>query len=366
MVRRQDRFHGCILGAAAGDALGYCVDDKTLTQIQDSCGPEGIRGYDALNGYAAISSHTQLAMFTANGLLFGATRGATRGVMAPYVAYLEAAYREWLRTQQGHRIPGRRVYCWLSSVDEMYFRRSAEPAMVLALERPTPGTIHDPVNRSRGPGGLTRCAPVGLFLSPQRMERSEIGLLGAESAALTHGDPLGFLPAAYLVEIINRIVYDPVKSFREVLRETRASMRGQFGSQFRQLCALEECLTQAETMAAEDTPPALCLERLMPVEAPEVLAAACYVCLKYPGDFDRAILAAVNHSGHSAAVGCVAGAILGAILGTDGIQEYYFESLEQRGILEELAADLYTGCPLTRSDPLFDDEWYRKYVQCTY
>lgn len=164
------------------------------------------------------------------------------------------------------------------------------------------------MNRSRGPGGLTRCAPVGLFLSPQRMERSEIGLLGAESAALTHGDPLGFLPAAYLVEIINRIVYDPVKSFREVLRETRASMRGQFGSQFRQLCALEECLTQAESMAAEDTPPALCLERLMPVEAPEVLAAACYVCLKYPGDFDRAILAAVNHSGHSAAVGCVAGA----------------------------------------------------------
>lgn len=79
MVRRQDRFHGCILGAAAGDALGYCVDDKTLTQIQDSCGPEGIRGYDALNGYAAISSHTQLAMFTANGLLFGATRGRLGG-----------------------------------------------------------------------------------------------------------------------------------------------------------------------------------------------------------------------------------------------------------------------------------------------
>ena len=88
MVRKQDQIYGCLLGAAAGDALGFCVEDLTLADIREKYGPGGIQGYDTVNGFATISSHTQLSMFTANGLLFGATRGATRGVMAPYVQYL--------------------------------------------------------------------------------------------------------------------------------------------------------------------------------------------------------------------------------------------------------------------------------------
>ena len=99
MVRKQDQIYGCLLGAAAGDALGFCVEDLTLADIREKYGPGGIQGYDTVNGFATISSHTQLSMFTANGLLFGATRGATRGVMAPYVQYLEAAYRDWSKTQ---------------------------------------------------------------------------------------------------------------------------------------------------------------------------------------------------------------------------------------------------------------------------
>ena len=91
MVRKQDQIYGCLLGAAAGDALGFCVEDLTLADIREKYGPGGIQGYDTVNGFATISSHTQLSMFTANGLLFGATRGATRGVMAPYVQYLGKA-----------------------------------------------------------------------------------------------------------------------------------------------------------------------------------------------------------------------------------------------------------------------------------
>ena len=79
MVRKQDQIYGCLLGAAAGDALGFCVEELTLEDIHEKYGPDGIQGYDTVNGFATVSSHTQLAMFTANGLLFGATRGATRG-----------------------------------------------------------------------------------------------------------------------------------------------------------------------------------------------------------------------------------------------------------------------------------------------
>ncbi len=58
---------------------GLCVEELTLEDIHEKYGPDGIQGYDTVNGFATVSSHTQLAMFTANGLLFGATRGATRG-----------------------------------------------------------------------------------------------------------------------------------------------------------------------------------------------------------------------------------------------------------------------------------------------
>ena len=149
MVRKQDQIYGCLLGAAAGDALGFCVEELTLEDIHEKYGPDGIQGYDTVNGFATVSSHTQLAMFTANGLLFGATRGATRGVMAPYVQYLEAAYRDWSKTQHygGWKNRGK-CYCWLCSLEPLYSRRNPEPAVLYALERPQAGTMEEPVNLS--------------------------------------------------------------------------------------------------------------------------------------------------------------------------------------------------------------------------
>ena len=35
MVRKQDQIHGCLLGAAAGDALGFCVEELTLDDIRE-------------------------------------------------------------------------------------------------------------------------------------------------------------------------------------------------------------------------------------------------------------------------------------------------------------------------------------------
>lgn len=124
MNRKQDQFRGCLLGMAAGDALGYCVEDQTLQQIQENFGPEGILGYDLINGYAQISANTQLAMFTANGLLFGATRGSLRGVMAPYARYMEAACRDWAKTQRyGGRKTDERICTWLYRVTQLHARR---------------------------------------------------------------------------------------------------------------------------------------------------------------------------------------------------------------------------------------------------
>jgi ADP-ribosylglycohydrolase len=85
-----------------------------------------------------------------------------------------------------------------------------------------------------------------------------------------------------------------------------------------------------------------------------------YACLAYPEDFDSAIIAAVNHSGHSAATGAVAGAILGAHLGHSYLPQFYLESLEVVDSLMVLADDLVSATP---ASGLFDDDWDQKYVQ---
>lgn len=367
MVRRQNQIRGCLLGGAAGDAMGFCLNEMSMEDIGEKYGPLGLRGYDTINGFAAISSNTQLALFTANGLLFGATRGAMRGIMAPYVNYLQVFYLDWLRTQQfsNRKLPGR-PFAWLCCVQELYARRSPDPAVLYALEAEVPGTLEEPVNRSRGPAGLARCLSIGLFLDPTVTDRSEIALLGAESAALTQGDPAGFLPAALLCDLLNRIIFDKPDHFRVLLKESIHAIRQQFIVRFRHVTQLEERLARAIDLASDSRPPREAIRLLNPTDAIGVLAAACYVCLKYPGDFDQAIVAAVNHGGDSAAAGAVAGALMGSMLGAEAIPDFYLDPLELREIIQELADDVFQGCPMSKDGLLFDDLWDQKYVQRTY
>ena len=55
MAELQSAHRGCLLGLAVGDAMGYAVDSKTWAEIQEDYGPNGLLGYDLVNGYADIT-----------------------------------------------------------------------------------------------------------------------------------------------------------------------------------------------------------------------------------------------------------------------------------------------------------------------
>lgn len=40
-MERKERFTGCMLGGAAGDALGYVIEFDSLKAIQQKYGPTG-------------------------------------------------------------------------------------------------------------------------------------------------------------------------------------------------------------------------------------------------------------------------------------------------------------------------------------
>ena len=47
--------------------------------------------------------------------------------------------------------------------------------------------------------------------------------------------------------------------------------------------------------------------------------------------------------------------------GEEAIGETWLEELECRSVLEELAWDMFRGCPMSRGDRVFDIEWDEKY-----
>lgn len=356
-------YEGCLLGLAVGDAMGFTVDGKTIEEIRRDYGPSGLLGYDLVNGYADVSAHTQIAAFTCNGLLIGITRGQTRGVMAPFVRYIALALREWADTQQYRRDPEKRL-CWICGAEELRRRRCLDFRLPDTLRREKLGSMEEPVNHLSSPGALTAAVAVGLFFYPERMEVSEVGRLGAEAVALTHGDPLAFLSGAALAYIIAGIVQDRETKLKDHFLHSAAAVAAQFGKEYPQASELQALLCRAAALAGEeDREPAQVMEELGCDTAARVLAGAVYACLSAHGDFDRAMIAAVNHSGRSAAVGAVAGAVLGAFLGREALPEFYLECLEPAAVLAELAADMRQGCPMELRRRLFDDDWDRKYTQ---
>ena len=100
--------------------------------------------------------------------------------------------------------------------------------------------------------------------------------------------------------------------------------------------------------------------------AEETLAIAIYCSLKYSNDFEKALIASVNHSGDSDSTGAVTGNILGAYLGLKGIPEKYLHNLELKEVILEIADDLYNDCKMTEYNLYHDVIWEKKYIYNTY
>lgn len=367
MKKNKDKFRGCLIGGAAGDALGYTVEFLTEKYIFAKYGPRGITEYYLHDGKAWISDDTQMTMFTANGLLVGTTRGRTRGIMGPYSGYIAGAYRDWYKTQLETYAHCNRKFItsWLMYVPELFMPRAPGNTCMSAIDDGCCGTIEKPANNSKGCGGVMRVAPIGLYFGESRMAPLAIDLLGADAAALTHGHPMGYIPAAMLVHIIRLVSHSDDITLKAAVLDSMAAMEWLF-PETKTLPAFLKLMNRAVELSESDTADLDAIHELGEGwVGDEALAIAVYCALKYPNDFDKAIVAAVNHSGDSDSTGAIAGNILGAYLGLSGIPKKYIDNLELVDVLMELADDLYDDCPLAAykeaTDPR-DIAWKEKYI----
>ncbi len=365
-MRELDRFRGCLIGGAAGDALGYAVEFRDEAYILGKYGESGITAYDLTDGVARISDDTQMTLFTANGLLLGRTRGMRRGGGGPEPADIGLCYRDWLITQESKYPPKEKTgNAWLANIPELYSPRAPGNTCLAALHSGKSGSTEKPINHSKGCGGVMRVAPIGLYFNDRGMDVREICRLGAEAAALTHGHPLGWMPAAALVQIIHEIsqddetVLDATLHALNTIDEIYPESRGR--DEFTNL------IEKAIDLAYEEVNDIRAIHRLGEGwVAEETLAIAVYCAIKYSGDPDRALIAAVNHKGDSDSTGAVTGNIIGAQVGLSGIPDKYTENLELKELILEVADDLWKDCRMNADGGYEDPVWEAKYVDRTY
>ena len=349
---------GCLLGMAAGDAMGNTVDNKTWDQICNDYGPNGLLGYDVANDAADITSYTQIAAFVANGLLLGAIRGKPEN----YSKFMALGLREWAKSQQFRGTSTERTFCWLAQVPHMRRRHCMDTRMLDALHRDQLGTPEKPLFRSTLPGSLTAAVAVGLCRDAARLTDEQVMRLGAEAVAFTHGEPEAFLSGAYLAAAVAELLRDPAQNLIALYHRLCDSLQAQFGAQWPQTGVVTDAVRRAIALSKDpELTPLAVMTMLGCSDAHECLAGAVYATVIHVANFDEAMIASVNHSGRSSAVAAITGALLGARLGVEALPEFYMESLEPTAVLTELAADLFTARQVTSN--IFDDSWDLKYVQ---
>lgn len=372
-----DQIRGCMVGGAVGDALGYAIEFWGEDQIFSKYGKKGITEYelDRKTGKARISDDTQMALFTANGLLVGDTRGRMRGIQGWPRGYVATSYLDWLRTQnisykESRKQPRGSMHgctSWLADVPELYSCRAPGITCMSALherqaeDKYEESYLRTPINDSKGCGGIMRVAPLALNYNIPNID--DLDREGAEIAAITHGHSLGYMPAAVLTHIINRIVFSEEKAaLKEIVLEARDTVAGIFKGD-RHLKELTDIIDLAVELSENDKADLDNINRIGEGwVAEETLGIAIYCALRHQDDFSAGVIASVNHKGDSDSTGAVTGNILGALLGYGAIEEKWRTNLELIDVVIEMADDLCHGCQMSEYDHYEDPDWTRKYI----
>lgn len=341
----QNKIRGSLIGGAIGDALGYPVEFVGYGGIVESYGEKGITRFDLepywlddceRTGKAIVSDDTQMTLFTANGIMNAQAKGI------PLLDGIQEAYLEWLFTQTG--IDTNQPHeCWLTEIPELNVRRAPGNTCITSLTGIAHG--YNPINHSKGCGGVMRIAPIPLYAAAGcRMDIIEADKLAGDAARITHHHPLGYIPAAILSHIIYRLVQDenPTQNaFEAYVREGMEEAKRLYSQSRTSLRIMDSLIEKAFAFSVNDHNDG---DNVTEIGggwvAEETLAIAIYCVHRHFDNFENAIVASVNHGGDSDSTGAVTGNIIGTIVGYDGIPQFYKDDLELSEVILRISDEL--------------------------
>ena len=324
-----ERVLGCLLGGAVGDALGYAVEFKSRPEIEELYGAPGIRHPEVNRaGEVEVSDDTQMALFTADGLLRSMAGGSHD--QSEMLDAVRNATLAWYALQTGGNLPND-VRHGLGRYKVLGKSQAPGTTYMSACAAGATGTPEDPINNSKGCGGVMRVAPVGLV---RELTPTQAFDLAARCAAQTHGHPSGYLSAGVLAAVVSglRGGLDLKAAVADALDlahrwsgcdETVAAVR------------------QAEELATShgSDPHDAIVQLGEGWVGEEALAIGLYSAM-VASDFREAVRIAGNHGGDSDSTASIAGQIHGAWKGLAGIPNAWVRRLDALEALLDVAKRL--------------------------
>ncbi|MGW2961727.1 ADP-ribosylglycohydrolase family protein [Streptomyces sp. NPDC001220] len=332
-VEQQDfrsRVRGTLLGTAVGDALGGPVDGLTLEEIRAAYGPEGL--VDLGFGYGrrgTVTHHTQLTLFTVDGLIRAQVRRDTGAWHPP--TDLHRAYLRWAATQRDWGPDERRKEDgWLAREEWLYARRDPTRSLLIGLGDETMGTLESPKNPDdMGPEAVARSAPFGLLVG---WEPQLVVQLAVECAAQTHGHPTACLSAGAYAVIVHALARGD--SLDGAVQRALALLAARPGHQ-----PVSDALQHALGAVRQGMPSPARVEELTGDGAADGTLAAAVYCALVGEDVRHGLSLAVNQAGPSAVAGALTGGLLGALHGETALPPAWVAELEGRPTILQLADD---------------------------
>jgi ADP-ribosyl-[dinitrogen reductase] hydrolase len=330
-----DRFVGCLLGLACGDALGAPVEDWSRDTIRASIG--FIRDFQTtILGRGIITDDTQLAILLCESII-----------------------------QNEHFDPSHYAYLigeWMRRIDEgIEPARGAGKTLSLTARRLYKGTYWKRSGQfSAGNTPVVRIPPLALFLHKKSEE--ELVRDSGESSIPTHIDPLAIASTQVFALAICRLIDMDCESFQPVeyaqkLAESARPLNPHVADAIEALVPrLAGRVTEEIAFLVPGSPVEVThFDRSVYLEEDikelvamgtgkfvlQSLPAALFCFLTHPRDPESAILCAVNAGGDTDTIAAMVGALSGTFNGGQTIPARWLNELEKKDRLIDLANMLY-------------------------
>ncbi|MBE6881279.1 MAG: ADP-ribosylglycohydrolase family protein [Ruminococcaceae bacterium] len=346
---KKERFAGCLLGAALGDALGYNVKGMSVEEIKKAYGKKGLIKFKAQKNQKTvkISDETQLMLFTAHGLLWADAVSKVKDNI-DYTRYVFFSYQQWLATQTGKtscneydkllddNLTG--FPCTLLDIEELGKKRSPTKQLINTLssiQNLSYGKMSKPINGNGLFDCLPRVLPAGLYFYADAERAFHIG---AEIAATTHGNPDGYLSAGAFAAMIAYIC--------KGLTIEKAALEAM--KLLKEYDGFENCfalIDKALSLCEGDGSPADDIKELgNGSDAMSALAIGLY-CAMVHYDYQNTVFLAANLDGNSDAIAFIAGALKGAYRGYHFLPQGWLKKLQLKDVIKSYASRLTKAAP---------------------
>lgn len=299
MISLEQRYLGCLIGLACGDALGGPVEFDTRAQL-DARFPDGLREFIG-GGWLSlfpgeITDDTQMTLDVARSLV-AFPEGNMDDLAERFLAWRNSEPKDIGNTTRDALDRLARGVPWDEAGEEAHINRGPRD--------------------SAGNGAIMRCAPVAMRF---RREPERLRGISIDVSRITHANPLctwasvavdqaigALLEGASIDEAITRSAQDVDHSdVRGAIAHSRTASREQIKSGGYVL---------------------------------ETLSAA-YWSILHADSFEETVVTAVGLGGDTDTTGAVAGALAGAYYGIDAIPVRWETRVQHREELGELARRL--------------------------